>query len=381
MLFGFLGTSAGRTVALVFALNGFVFGNWFSRIPAVKEKLELGEALLGMGLLGAPLGALAVMGLTGWLIAKAGAARVTMLASASLCLSLPLPALAPNVLALAGTLALLGAASAAMDVAMNAEAALLERASGRSIMVGFHAMFSFGGALGALTGALGAALAGPFEHLTIAALAGLAALAWRRGTLPRDELPGSAGPVFAFPSGALLPIALITCAAMLAEGAAADWSAVYLNEVLGTTPALAALGFGAFSAAMTLGRLVGDRLGDRLGEQRLVIRGSLLGGVALAFGLALATPPFAIFGLSCLGFGLAAIVPICFRRAASTRSAGVGSGAGHGIAAVATVGYAGFLVGPPVIGLVAEAIGLDLALGLVALLMGGIALGARRAFG
>jgi MFS family permease len=245
---------------------------------------------------------------------------------------------------------------------MNAEAALIERQAGRSVMVGFHAMFSVGGALGAGLGALAALALAPFAHFVVAAALGLAALATRRGTLPGDALPGDAGPAFSWPRGPLVPIAAVAFLGMMAEGAAADWSAVYLRETLAAGPALAAVGYAVFAVGMTIGRLSGDALGDRLGETRLVRASALLAAVALGAGLATQSAAGALVGFALAGLGLAAIVPICFRRAAAVP----GVSAGHGLAAVATVGYSGFLIGPPAIGLVAEVSGLALGLGLVA---------------
>ena len=362
----FLATRSSRTVALVFALNGFVFANWFARIPTVKGSLQLSDGALGIALLGTPIGALLIMAVTGWLVAHFGAARVTLVAAAALCLALPGPALAPNALSLLLALALLGLASGAMDIAMNAEAALIEREAGQSIMVGFHAMFSLGGAVGAFTGAVGAATATPLVHLSLAAALGLAALVWRRETLPKDEKPvGDAGPVFALPRGPLLGIAAIAFASMLGEGAAADWSAVYLSDVIGSSPFIAGIGFTAFAVGMTAGRLTGDWLGDRFGDLRLVRVGAGIGGSTLLLALWLEHPAAAVLGFASLGLGLAAIVPVCFRRAAGVR----GSSPGHGLAAVATLGYAGFLAGPPAIGLLAELFGLGVRLSLVGVLM------------
>lgn len=361
----FLADRAGRTVALVFALNGFIFGSWFARIPAVKEALGLGEGALGLALLGAPIGALAVMGFAGRLVAVHGAARVTFVASALLCLTLPGAGLAVDAVTLALALALLGAASGIMDIAMNAEAALLEQRAGRSIMVGFHAMFSVGGACGAAAGALGAAVSTPLPHFVVAAACGLAALLARRGTLPDDPLPGGAGPAFAWVRGALVPIAAIALIAMLAEGAAADWTAVYLRETLGTTPALAAMGYTGFALGMTAGRLAGDRLVDRLGDERVIRTSALVATLALACAVAVPWPLLAMACFAVLGLGLAVIVPICFRRAATVP----GSTPGHGLAAVATLAYTGFLIGPPAIGLLAEAIGLGLGLAMIAALL------------
>jgi MFS family permease len=178
--------------------------------------------------------------------------------------------------------------------------------------------------------------------------------------------------VVALPRGPLLGLSLICFATMLGEGAAADWSAVYLLNDLGTGAVLAGLGYGFFAAGMTVGRLTGDALRDRLGEVRLVRGGALLGAVGLGLGLIVATPLPMVIGLTCLGLGLAGIVPIIFRRAATAP----GFAPGVGLAAVASIGYAGFVCGPPAIGLLAEQVGLGPALAVVPLLALGVALAA-----
>jgi predicted MFS family arabinose efflux permease len=250
---------------------------------------------------------------------------------------------------------------------MNAAAASIESRAGVSMMSSFHAMFSLGGILGAVMGSLAAGLGlAPLPHFLLLAVAGCLLVLQRRAYWPAHEpaAGGETAPVVALPRGALLGLSLICFATMLGEGAAADWSAVYLLNNLHTGAVLAGLGYAFFAVGMTLGRLSGDALRDRLGEIRLVRGGAFLAAVGLGFGLLLASPLPMVIGLACLGLGFAGIVPIIFRRAALAP----GFAPGVGLAAVASVGYAGFVCGPPVIGLLAEVVGLGWAMALVPLL-------------
>jgi fucose permease len=251
-----------------------------------------------------------------------------------------------------------------LDVSMNMHGVTVERRYGRPILAGFHAAFSLGGLSGAALGALAARLALDARvHLAIAAaVAAVVGLAWSRRFLPGTaDAAARTEPVFARPPRQLWALGALAFACLVIEGASADWSGVYLHEELGTGPALAALGFTAFSVTMTAGRLIGDRLVEAAGSVRLVRAGGLW--AAAGFGLALLAgrPVAALAGFACLGAGMASIVPIVFRAAGQVP----GVLAGVSIAAVSTVGYFGFVVGPPLIGGVAELIGLPAALGVL----------------
>ena len=359
-------TPASRTTAIAFALNSMLFGNWFARIPAVQADLGLSDGGLGLALLGLPVGSILTLPTAGWLVARVGAGRVTWWATLALCLAIPGPALAGNGWELFLALAVLGVANGAQDIAMNAEAAAIEAQSNLSMMSAFHGMFSLGGVTGAGIGALVAGLGvTPLPHLTALALLAVLLTLSRRGTLSvQAASPSGDAPFFAVPRGVLVGLALVCFATMLGEGAAADWSAVYLLKDLGSGAFLAGLGYAFFAAGMTIGRFTGDALRDRFGEVRLVRGGALLGAVGLGLGLLLGHPLAMVLGLACLGVGYAGIVPIIFRRAAMAP----GFAPGIGLAAVGSVGYMGFLAGPPAIGLIAEVTGLGLALGIVPLL-------------
>ncbi len=359
-------TPLTRAVAVLFLANGFALANWFSRIPAVKASHELGDGALGLALLGMPLGSALVLPFSGRLIGRAGAGRLALVAGIGTAVTAALPGFASGFWSLAFGLLLLGTANGAMDVAMNAKAAAVERDAALGIMSAFHGMWGVGFFLGSTTGSLFAGLAvGPALHLPLAALVGIAAL-WRlRPVLADKPLSRPASdPVLALPHGPLWPLALIAAASFLAEGAAGDWSAVYLANVVGASPGVSALALSGFSLGLMAARFVADALGARFGDVVLLRFGALFAGSGMTLGLVLPVAPVAILGFVAVGMGFAAVVPIAFRRAANLD----GIEPGVGVAAVATVAYTGFLAGPPLIGLVAEVIGLRVAMAIVPLL-------------
>jgi predicted MFS family arabinose efflux permease len=360
--------AARRAVTVIFLFNGLLFGAWATRIPAVKGRLELSDGELGLALGLVAVGALLAMPLSGWLSARGGSRRTTRLAFVCFCVALPLPVLAPTYgLLMVGTL-LAGAAGGGLDVAMNAHGVAVEQRHPRPILSSFHAAFSLGGLFGALTGALAAGLDIDVRvHVTALAVLALGlGLSQTRHLLPADadHAGKEAGPLLALPPRALWAVGAVAFCSLIAEGAAADWSAVYVRESLEATASVAALSFVAFSATMTLGRMIGDRLTSIWGPVALVRGGGLLSAVGVGGALVIGHPVAALVGFACLGAGLAVMVPVVFR--AGAQLPGVTSGIG--IAAVSTMGYSGFLLGPPVIGGVAELTSLPLALGLLVLL-------------
>jgi hypothetical protein len=367
--------AAQLAVATAFFANGTGLASWVPHIPMVQTRLDLTPGILGVILLAMAAGALVAMPLAGWMIPRVGSRAVLRAAVIVFFAALPLPILAPTGPSLFAALLLLGASNGAVDVAMNAQAVAFERQLGRPIMSTFHGLWSVGGLAGAAICALAlhAGIA-PIVHV-LAAAAGLGtfALAASPELLPRAADVASHGPRFARPTGRLLALGGLAALALFAEGSIADWSAVYLRTSLATGPAVAALGFAAFSLAMAGGRLAGDSLVRHFGAARLVRAASALGALGLGAGLTLGHPLAALLGCACVGFGLANTVPILFRAAGQMP----GISPGHGIAAMTTAGYCGFLAGPPVIGLTAEVVTLPGALAMVAALLAVIAGAAR----
>lgn len=363
-------------IALVFFLNGAVVGVWAPHIPLVKERLAIGPGLLGLALLGAAAGALVAMPLAGMLMGRFGSAAVTRVSTFAFCAALPLPVLAPDVALLIAALVFFGMSGGAMDVAMNAHAIAVETRLPRPAMSSFHGMYSLGGLIGAgVGGVLLARMPPDWQAAGFALLFGLAAAAVLPGLLPGSADIGARGSGFALPRGPTLVIGVLMFLAYMGEGAILDWGALYLSASLGASATQAAAGFAVFSGAMAAGRFAGDRLRGRSGAVPLVRASALLASLGLGLGVLSGIPLVAILGFGCAGLGLSNIVPVLFGAAARVS----GQAAGTGIAAVATMGYAGLLAGPPLLGFVAEATSLAATLGAVAAMCLLIALAAANA--
>jgi MFS family permease len=356
--------SPRAAVTAVFWLNGAAFSSWYARLPAIQDDLGLGPGALGAALLGAPAGLLLAQPLVGAVVARVGSRPVV--AAAPLWLAaVVLPALAVDAFTLGLAALCVGAANGALDIAMNAQGLAVERASPKRIFNSLHAAFSFGALAGAaVAGVAAGAGVAPLPHLAaVAVAAALVGLVAARGLLPREADASPEGPRFARPSRRLAALGAIAFCALLAEGAVFDWSAVYLATETGAASGLSAAGLAAFSATMGVGRLASDRLAAGAGPVRVGRLGALVAALGLGSALAFAVPGWGILGFALMGLGLSAVFPLALR------AGGQGlEGPGPGLAAVSTVGYAGFLCGPPVIGLLAQVSSLRAALLLAVLL-------------
>jgi hypothetical protein len=361
-------------VATIFLVNGAVMGTWAAQIPLIEERLAISHSTLGLALLCMAFGALVAMPLTGMFIARFGSAAVTRTSTPVLLLALPVSLIMPNPELLMLSLFFYGGANGMMDVAMNAHAVTVERKLGRPVMSSLHGMWSLGGLIGAGWAALMLplmpAIAEGFLTIAIGAVACVTALAFfLSSTLDR----GSAGTKIALPNKATLGIGILCFLGMVAEGAILDWGALHLRGSLEVGPGVAATGFAAFSASMATSRFSGDWLRARIGSIALVRWSGCLAAAGILVALIAPWPVLAIAGFAAVGLGLANLVPVLFGAAGRIP----GQAPGAAIAALATIGYAGFLVGPPVIGFVADATSLTLALGLIFLACATIALAAN----
>jgi MFS family permease len=358
--------SARIAVAILFFLNGVMMASWATRIPAIQDKLALSAGTLGLALLGIAIGALTAMNVFGYLAARFGSRSVVITAAICLCIALSLLAFAPTLPVLVVVMVFFGASNGLMDVAMNTQGVAVELRYSRPILNSFHAYYSLGGIIGAIITSLVAShgLALETQFLSIAIFCAIIILIVARFLLPASADSKGTGKTFAFPSGALLALGLVAFCVVLAEGAIADWSAIYLSGTLRTGAGLAAIGYAAFSIMMAIGRGIGDPLTIRLGARNMVRLGGLIAALGLTIALVFSWIPLALVGFGLIGVGLSIIFPLTLSAAgrASTRASGAA------IAAVATCGYFGFLVGPPVIGFVADAISLRIALGFVVVL-------------
>ncbi|MFD0557792.1 nitrate/nitrite transporter NarK [Stackebrandtia endophytica] len=364
------GTGLSRArlaVTLAFIAHGMVFASWLPRIPALKNDLGLSDGALGLILLAPPAGAIAAMSVTGAACARFGTATVTRVTAIGYTLGLTAIGWgATSTPTLVAALLLAGALVGAFDVAMNSQAATVERAMSKPVMGSFHASWSLASAAGAGIGGVAAQydVALWIQLLCVGGFALLLVLPFFGALIP-DAEPEVTKRRWRFERGLML-LAVVAFAALLAEGAAADWSAVFLSEDQAASAMVAAWGYSLFSVAMFLGRLAGDRLVHRIGRSRSISSAAVVGGIGMAAGLIIAEiagpgptgQAAVIAGLFILGLGIAVIVPVVFSAA----------GDGPGIAMVSNGGYTGWLLGPAVIGGLGEFLGLSVAMWTIPLL-------------
>jgi MFS family permease len=361
----------------VFAVQGFSFASWAVRVPAVKEQVSASAAVLGLALLGLSGGAVATMLLAGALSRRFGSRQTTVISCVLLSVTVVLPPLAHSALALGLLLAVFGAAYGCLNVAMNTVAVDMVAALRRPVMPGFHAAWSFGGLAGAGLGGLLAPHLSPLRHLALIALICLLVAAVTGRTLLRPTtalVPGppvpqagpvSAGPVSAGPVPAGRPgwrtgrivglFGLIALCAAYGEGAVGDWGALHLRQDLGAGAGLAAAGYAAFALAEATGRLSGTALLERLGRTTVLVLGGLAAGAGMLLASFAPDVWLALAGFAVTGLGLANLFPAAIARA------GLLAGSA-GVALTSTLGYGGFLLGPPSIGFLASESGLRVAL-------------------
>jgi fucose permease len=343
--------SARVAVSSVFFLHGLAGGMWIARIPAVQENLALSVGALGLALLGGGLGSLLALLPAGALVARFGSRQVALWVTVPACAAVALLGLAADGMTLFGALVLWGASAGVLDMAMNAQGSALEQQRARPIMSSLHGLWSLGNLAGAAVAALVAGLGIPVRaHLVVAAPLLLVAMLVAAWPFARGDGGQSAHTAFAWPRGSLLALAVVAFCAVGTEGAMYDWAGVYLHRVLDAPEVTAAAAPTFFSAAMTIGRLGGDRVTERVPAAVLARLCAALSAVGVSAIILASTPPVVFGGLIAVGLGLSVLVPVVFSAAGRTTSMPPGTA----IAAVATMAYSAFLIGPPTIGLAAE---------------------------
>jgi MFS family permease len=378
---------ARTAVGACFFVNAVLYANLIPRFPEVKAELGLSNSALGTALAALPLGALLAGLSSAPLIRRFGSGRVASVGLTLLAAAVWAAAAAPNWPALAGALLLAGALDAVVDVAQNAHGLRVQRGYGRSILNAFHGVWSIGAVTGGLLGSAAAGLGIPVSvHLGVVALAfGIPALLGPRVLLSgpddadRADATGTAEAGDAAPRPlrrtailAMAALGILAACGAFVEDAGGSWSALYLRDELTAGAATAGLGFVALSTAMTIGRLTGDRAVDRFGQRRVVRVGGAL--TAAGMGLALALPSIgtAVLGFALAGLGVATLVPAVYHAADELP----GLRRGLGLAVVNWLLRIGFLVSPLLIGVLADASSLRVALltvvlaGLGALVLG-----------
>ncbi|WP_447885818.1 MFS transporter [Serratia fonticola] len=360
------GVPEQNATRLAFFIAGLAMATWAPLVPFAKTRINIDDGSLGLLLLCIGVGSIMAMPLTGLLTGKFGCRRVILLAGIALCIDLPLLVLMDSTLGMALALLLFGAAIGMIDVAMNIQAVVVERASNRAMMSGFHGFFSVGGIAGA--GGVSALLwvgLGPLQATLIAVVAILALLLIASKNLLRESGGDKEGPMFVLPRGWVMFIGLLCFIMFLAEGSMLDWSALYLTTMRGMDHNQAGLGYALFSIAMTIGRLNGDRVVNAMGRYQVLLLGSLCAAIGLALAITIDSAIASLIGFMLVGVGASNVVPILFSAAGNQRV----MPANLAIASVTTVGYAGILAGPAVIGLIAQVSSLTFALACVAALL------------
>jgi MFS family permease len=357
--------SAWWATVVLFLVHGMVVGTWVARIPAIQTALHLENGVLGLTLLSAAAGAVSTIPVTGWLVSRNGSKKVAFLSSMVFCLAIIPLALAPNAFVLAAALFFYGAVAAAMDVSMNAQGVEVEKELGSPTMSRFHAMFSLGAMIGAGLGGIAAAheLA-PVPHFVASSLLNLLAVLLvfplLLETHPNRLMRGHRLPLNKIPP-VLLALSAIGFCLLLSEGAMADWTAVYMKQVLNADHGRAALGYAMFSAAMAAFRFLGDLITARLGPYRTVRTACLVAAGGLAWALSVHSSLWALPGFAATGAGMSVIIPLVFGSGGRVEHINPGAG----IATVTGIGYVGFIVGPPAIGFASQLVTLRYALGIV----------------
>ncbi|MGO9184321.1 MAG: MFS transporter [Mycobacterium sp.] len=355
-------------VTAAFMVHAVVFSSWAAHIPRVKAELSLSDAALGTALFGAPLGSVAATLLSHWALPRWGSRRLVPLTLAGYAAAGTTVGLAGSGAALFAALALWGFFQGALDVAMNTQAAAVERLARAPIMARFHGMWSVGSLLGAAIGAAcvssGIGLAAQLAVLGIVVL--IVGEGLTRHLIP-DQAAGSSPPADrpgrAWMTTTVASLAAVAFVSFLCEGAATDWSATYLRDAVGAGPGVSALSYAAYTLAMVVTRLGAIRMRARVPSRRLLPALALLGAAGMGVALVNGSASLGVIGFAALGAGVALLVPTAFSAAYSAGSAG------SAIALVAATGWIGYLLGPPLIGHLAGSIGLQAALVTIPVMM------------
>lgn len=354
------------SIGAFFFIAGVCFASWASRIPDIKLQLHLSDAGLGGVLLALPIGLMVSLPLSGWLVTLFGSRHVLITSSVLYACILPVIGLVTNSWQLVAVLFTFGLVGNMFNISVNTQAVSLEVLYGRSIMASFHGIWSLAGFSGAFIGTLMINFRLlPLQHFSIVSGSVLLlALLVYRNTLRQDINTDTDRPLFAKPDATLLKLGLIALCCMICEGTMFDWSGVYFQKVIQTSKGLTTLGYTAFMSTMAGGRFIGDWLTTKFGTGK-ILQGS---GLVIATGLALAIiyPGIVLstIGFMLVGIGVSSVVPLVYSTAGkSTRFS-----PGVALAAVSTIGYLGFLAGPPLIGFIAQAASLRWSFALIAVL-------------
>jgi len=358
--------------SVFFFIAGLTFSTWASRIPAIQTKLHLSDAGLGSVLFALPAGLMTSLPVSGWLVSRFGSRPMVIVGSVFYPLILLILGSSTSVLQLALSLFSFGIMGNLINIAMNTQAVGVETLYGRSVMASFHGLWSLAGFTGAVIGTFFVSRGlPPIIHFSIVSgLCVLLVILSYKFTLPHDIGHRQRQKAFVKPDKKILLLGMIAFCCLVNEGAMSDWSGVYFKNIVKAPASLITLGYVAFTSTMALGRFLGDSLVTKFGVKRML----QISGSVITTGLLLAVIfPYlatATAGFFLVGFGVSSVVPIVYGLAGKSTT----MSAGAALAAVSTIGFLGFLIGPPLIGFIAQAISLRWSFTLIAILGFGTAL-------
>ena len=353
-------------VGSVFFLYGLCFASWASRIPSIQQSIGLSDAQLGLVLISLPVGLMISLPLAGWLTAKAGSRKIVIIATVLYSLALVSLGLSQNVYQLVSGLFIFGLSGNMLNISINTQAVGVEALYKRSIMASFHGLWSLAGFVGA---AIGTFMMGrgifPYQHfILILIIAVTILLLSNRNMLKEDAQQDSNQPLFARPDKSLINLGIIAFCSMICEGAMFDWSGVYFKKVVVADEAWLGAGYTAFMSTMAFGRFFADWATVRFGIKRILQYSGLLTASGLLISVLFPTLATAIIGFLLVGFGVSSVVPLVYSAAGRSKVLSPGVA----LAAVSTIGFLGFLCGPPIIGLVAGATSLRISFSIIAVM-------------
>jgi MFS family permease len=345
-------------VSAIFFMHGLCFASWASRIPSIQEKLNLSSSALGTILFALPVGFFVSLPFAGWLVGTLKSKRVVILAAIFYSVSLLCIGTAPGTVALFGCLFLFGFFANLLNIAINTQAVAVEGLYQKKIMASFHGLWSLAGFVGAALGTwmISHAIA-PFQHyIVVAVLFFTVNIVCAFYLVTKDEAAGEKRPLFAMPDKPLLGLGIIAFCSMMVEGAMFDWSGLYFIKVVNVKPAYAGLGYTIFMVAMAGMRFLADGFSDKFGLKRILQLSGLLTTAGLLLAVLLPEIVPSTIGFFLIGMGVSSVVPMVYSAAGKSKSLSPGTA----LTAVSSMGFIGLLIGPPIIGFIAEATSLKM---------------------
>ena len=352
-------------ISLYFFFAGLIFSSWASRIPDVKDMFALNEAELGAILFMLPLGALLALPVAGWVVHRLGSKLASVSSLFLYIVLLFLISKAHSVLSMSIVLFLFGVIGNFANIAMNTQGLSVQQLLKKPILSLLHAMWSLGAFLAAAITGWTMSLGYSMEiHFGMIAIAAAVVALFFSFSLIKDAAADHPQKVFALPNRGLLLMGIICFCVAMSEGAMADWSSLYYRQVVHELSKVSTVGYTAFALCMALGRFFGDRLLQAFGYSTVLKLNGILVCIGMSLALAINSPGAVIIGFALVGLGVSSVIPIVYMLSAKSKSMAPSAA----IAAVSSIGFLGFLFGPPIIGFIAQETGLRLALSIVAFL-------------